>query len=156
MTRAQAWAESVRTAVLSRPPPVPVTRPFTPAELEIDPDTLSFYVAKLSDTSYYSIGGCSDVQTMFWGASETLGHMGPGVVPALVGNIDDPDPFVRERVQDALLFATQDERILIRTGGDYIKFYDQPSTPASEVVKTWWAKYRRFWVSADTTKTDDR
>ena len=76
--------------------------------------------------------------------------MGPGVVPVLVGRIADANPFVRERVQEALLLATQDERIMARSGGEYIKFYDQ-SDPPPEVVKAWWAKFGHFWVSADTS-----
>jgi hypothetical protein len=156
MARSQAWAESVITAERSKPPPTPITHPFSAAELEIDADTLSYFVAKLRDTSYYSIGGCSDVETIQWDASERLGAMGPGVVPALVDRIDDPNPFVRERVQDALLFATQDERIMARTGNDYLRFYDQPDTPPAEITRKWWSKYRHFWASADTTRQRGR
>lgn len=58
--------------------------------------------------------------------------------------------------QEALLLATQDERIMIRTGDDYIKFYDQPGTPPSEVVRAWWMKYRRLWAPSDTSRTGDR
>lgn len=60
MAQAQAWAESVLAVGI--PKPTPITRPFSPSELQIDPDTLSFYIAKLPDTSFYSIGGCSDVE----------------------------------------------------------------------------------------------
>lgn len=156
MARSQVWADSVLAAARSRPPRVPITRPFSTEELQIDRDTLRFYVAALRDTSYYSIGGCDEVQTTFWNASERLGGMGPGVVPVLVDRSEDPDAFVRERVQEALLLATQDERIMTRTGDDYIKFYDQPGTPPAEVVRAWWNKYRRFWAPSDTPRTGGR
>jgi hypothetical protein len=156
MARSQAWADSVLVAARSRPSRVPITRPFSTEDLQIDRDTLLFYVAALQDTSYYSVGGCDEVQTAFWNASERLGRMGPGVVPVLVDRVEDPDPFVRERVQEALLLATQDERIMTRTGDDYIKFYDQPGTPPAEVVKAWWSKYHNFWGRSDTSRTGDR
>jgi hypothetical protein len=78
--------------------------------------------------------------------------MGPGVVPELVKRIADPSPFVRERVQEALLYATQDDRILARTGGEYLKFYDQPSRSPRDMVETWWAKYGHYWTPADSTR----
>src|SRR6266850_1835341 len=137
MRRAQAYADSVLAGGI--PKLIPITRPFTPSELQIDPDMLSFYVARLADTSFYSIGGCSDVEIVVWDASEKLGQMGPGVVPVLVKRIADPDPFVRERVQDALLIATQDERILARTDGEYLRFYGQPAKSSSDIVGAWWA-----------------
>jgi hypothetical protein len=156
MARSQAWADSALVAARSRPPRVPITRPFGAEELEIDRDSLLFYVEALQDTGYYSIGGCDEVQTTVWNASEKLGGMGPGVVPVLVDRIEDPDPFVRERVQEALLLATQDETIMARTGDDYIKFYDQPDTPPAEVVKAWWRKYHKFWAPSDSSRTGDR
>jgi hypothetical protein len=134
------------------PKPIPITRPFHRSELAVDADTVSFYVARLADTSFYSIGGCSEVETASWNASERLGQLGPGVVPVLVARVSDPNPFVRERVQDALLCATQDERILARTGGDYLKFYDQPDRSPSEVVEVWWKKFGYFWTAADSTR----
>lgn len=149
MRLAQAYADSVMAAGI--PGPTPITRPFTHDELQIDPDTLSLYVAKLADTSFYSIGGCSEVEIVFWTASERLARLGPGVVPVLVERIADPNPFVRERVQEALLLATQDESILARTGGEYLKFYDQPGPPP-DVVGAWWARFGHFWVPADGTR----
>jgi hypothetical protein len=141
-------------SVLARgiPTPIPITRPFTPTELALDPDTLSFYVTRLADTSFYAIGGCPEVELVFWNAPERLGQMGPGVVPELVKRIADPSPFVRERVQEALLYATQDDRILARTGGEYLKFYDQPSRSPRDMVETWWAKYGHYWTPADSTR----
>jgi hypothetical protein len=109
-------------------------------------------MGRLADTSFYSIGGCSDVELVFWTASEYLGQLGPPVVPALLERIADPDPFVRERVQDALCRATQDERILARTDGEYLKFYDQPEGSAPEVVWAWWAKFGHFWAQTDSTR----
>ena len=150
MAQAQAWAESVLAVGI--PKPVPITAPFSPNELRIDPDTLSLYMAKLPDTSFYSIGGCSEVEIAIWEASEKLGRMGPGVVPVLVDRIADPDPFVRERVKEALRLATQDERILARTGGEYLKFYDTPSKTVPDVVQGWWAMFGRFWVPADSVR----
>lgn len=149
MQRGHEYADSVMA--LGIPKPIPITRPFTASELEIDPDTLAFYVARLADTSFYSIGGCSEVEVVFWNAAERLGQMGPGAVPALVRRIADPDPFVRERVQEALLLATQDERILARTDGEYLKFYDQPATPR-DVTEAWWSKFGHYWASADSTR----
>jgi hypothetical protein len=134
------------------PRPIPITRGFSRTELAVDPDTVSWYVAHLADTSFYSIGGCSEVEIVIWDASEKLGQMGPGIVPILVQRIADPDPFVRERVQDALMFATQDERILARTGGEYLKFYDQPSRPPTDIVQAWWQKFGHYWTPADSTR----
>ena len=148
--RARAEADSIMAHGIPRP--TPITRPFTRSELAFDADTVSLYVARLADTSFYSIGGCSEVETVFWNASERLGQLGPGIVPVLVKRIDDPSSFVRERVQDALSFATQDERILARTGGDYLKFYDQPGTPPTDVVQVWWRKFGYFWTAADSTR----
>ena len=150
MIRGRAYADSVLAHGI--PKPVPITRPFTRGELDINPDTLSFYVARLADTSFYSIGGCSEVEITNWTAPQRLAQLGPGVVPALVGRIDDPNPFVRERVQEALLLATQDEQILARTAGDYLKFYDKPGVPARDVVGTWWTKFGHFWTPADSTR----
>lgn len=149
MRQAMAFADSV----LARGTPeiIPITRPFTPAELALDPDTLSFYVTELADTSFYTIGGCPGVELVFWNASERLGQMGPGIVPVLVKHIADPSPFVRERVQEALLYATQQDRILARTGGEYIKFYDQPSRSPLDLVEAWWAKYGHYWTVGDST-----
>ena len=148
--QAMAYADSVLARGI--PTPVPITRPFTPPELALDPDTLSFYVAMLADTSFYVIGGCPGVELVFWNASERLGQMGPGVVPVLIKRIADPDPFVRERVQEALLYATQDDRILARTGGEYLKFYDQPSRSPRDIVEKWWAKYGHYWTLADSSR----
>ena len=148
--RALAYADSVMAH--GGPRLTPITSPFTRSELAVDPEALSYYVAQLADTSFYSIGGCSDVEIVMWNASEKLGQMGPGVVPVLVRRIADPNPFVRERVQDALLFATQDERILARTGGDYLKFYDQPATSSRDIVDAWWSKFGHFWTQADSTR----
>ena len=150
MQRGREYADSVMAHGI--PKPIPITRPFTASELEIDPDTLAFYVARLADTSFYSIGGCSEVEIVFWNAAERLGQMGPGVVPTLVRRIADPDPFARERVQEALLLATQDERILARTNGEYLKFYDQPASSARDITETWWSKFGHYWVSADSTR----
>ena len=150
MSRAQVYADSVLARGI--PKPVPITRPFTPGELEINPDTLSYFVTRLADTSFYSIGGCSEVEIVVWNASERLGQLGPGVVPALVERIDDPNPFVRERVEEALLLATQDERILARTNGDYLKFYDQPQRSSRDIVEAWWSQFGHFWVPADSTR----
>ena len=150
MSRAQAHADSVLARGI--PKPIPITRPFTPSELDVNPDTLSFYVAMLADTSFYSIGGCSDVEIVVWDASERLGQLGPGVVPALVERIADPNPFVRERVEYALLLATQDERIMARTNGEYLKFYDQPASSSRDIVGAWWAKFSHYWVPADSTR----
>jgi hypothetical protein len=154
IARALAWADSVKAVGV--PKPTPITRPFSRGELEIDQDTLSLYMAKLPDTSFYSIGGCSEVEITFWNASERLGGMGPGVVPVLIDHVADPNSFVRERVQEALQLVTQDERILARTGGEYITFYDKPGTPAPEIAKAWWARYRRFWAPLDTVRPDAR
>ena len=63
-----------------------------------------------------------------------------------------PITSVRERAQDALLFATQDERILARTGGDYLKFYDQPEGSARDIAEAWWSKFGHFWALADSTR----
>jgi hypothetical protein len=147
--RAMAYADSVFARGI--PTPIRITRPFTPTELALDPDTLSFYVTRLADTSFYAIYGCPDVELVFWNASERLGQMGPGVVPVLVTRIADPSPFVRERVQEALLYATQDDRILARTGGEYLTFYDQPSRSPRDKVETWWAKYGHYWALGDST-----
>jgi hypothetical protein len=146
-------ALAIADSVLARggPKPPPISRPFTRSELAVDVDTLSCYLALLADTSFYSIGGCSDVELAIWSAPERLGQMGPGIVPVLVRRIGDPNPFVRERVQEALLFATQDERILARTGGDYLKFYDQPATSPKDLVEAWWKKFGHFWIPADST-----
>jgi hypothetical protein len=148
--RALAYADSVMAHGI--PKPNPITRPFTRSELAVDADTVSFYVMRLADTSFYSIGGCSEVETVFWNASERLGQLGPGIVPVLVKRIADPNPFVRERVQDALLFATQDESILARTGGDYLKFYDQLGRSSTDIVDAWWKKFSFFWTAADSTR----
>jgi hypothetical protein len=134
------------------PKPIPITRPFSREELSVDRDTVSYYLRQLADTSFYSIGGCSEVETVLWTASEKLGQMGPGIVPMLVQRIADPNPFVRERVQEALLLATQDERILARTGADYLKFYDQPGRSPRDIVETWWSKFGHFWTPADSTR----
>jgi len=150
MRQAIAYADSVLACGI--PKPIPITRPFTPTELALDPDTLSFYVARLADTSFYAISGCPEVELVFWNAPERLGQMGPGVVPMLVKRIADPSPFVRERVQEALLYATQDDRILARTGGEYLKFYDQPSRSPRDIAETWWAKYGHYWTLADSTR----
>jgi hypothetical protein len=150
MSRAQAYADSVLAR--GTPKPIPIRRPFDPSELEINPDTLSYYVGRLADTSFYSIGGCSEVELVSWSASERLGELGPGVVPALIERMADPNPFVRERVQEALLFVTQDERVLARTNGEYLKFYDRPASSSRDIVKAWWAKYGHFWVSADSSR----
>lgn len=150
MRLSMAYAESVIAA--GPPRRTPVTRPFTRDELFVHPDTLSEYLARLADTSFYSIGGCSEVEFVLWLAAERLSHLGPGVVPALVERFADPDPFVRERVQEALRSAAQDERILARTGGEYPKFYDQPPESAAVVARAWWTKHRRFWTPADTTR----
>ncbi len=148
--QAMAYADSVLARGI--PKPIPITRPFTRTELALDPDTLSFYVTRLADTSFYAISGCPDAELVFWNAPERLGQMGPGVVPVLVKRIADPSPFVRERVQEALLYATQDDRILARTGGEYLKFYDQPSRTPHDIVETWWAKYGHYWTLADSTR----
>jgi len=148
--RALAGADSILAH--GSPKRIPVTRPFTRSELAVDPDTVSWYVAHLADTSFYSIGGCSEVELVSWNASEKLGQMGPGVVPILLQRIADPDSFVRERVQDALMSATQDERILARTGGEYVKFYDQPGRAPRDIVEAWWTKFGHFWTSADSTR----
>ena len=146
--RAAAYADSVLARGI--PKPIPITRPFNRSELAVDADTVSFYVARLADTSFYSIGGCSEVETIWWNASERLAQLGPGIVPVLVGRIADPNPFVRDRVQDALFSATQNELILARTGGDYLKFYDQSGLP-SDIVESWWKKFGHFWTAADST-----
>ncbi len=148
--RALAMADSILARGV--PKPTPITRPFTRSELAVDPDTLARYVGRLADTSFYSIGGCSEVELVMWTASETLGRLGPGVVPVLVARISDPDPFVRERVQEALLYVTQDERILARTDGDYLKFYDQPERAPRELAREWWARFSHFWTEADTLR----
>ncbi len=142
IAQALAWADSAKATGV--PKPTPIRRPFSRNELQIDPDTLNLYLSKLPDTSFYSIGGCSEVETVFWNASDRLASMGPGVVPVLIDHISDSNPFVRERVQEALQSATQDERILARTGGEYIAFY-KPGTSAPEVAKAWWVKFGRFW-----------
>ena len=147
--RALAIADSILAH--GGPTRIPITRPFTRSELAVDPDSVSRYVALLADTSFYSIGGCSEVELVTWDASEKLAQMGPGVVPILIERIADPDLFVRERVQDALMSATQDERILARTGGEYLKFYDQPDRPPHDIVEAWWAKFQHFWTPADST-----
>ena len=148
--RALAFADSVMAH--GGPKPTPITSPFTRSELAVDADTVSYYVAQLTDTSFYSIGGCSEVEVVIWNAPERLGQMGPVIVPVLVQRITDPNPFVRERVQEALLLATQDGRILARTGGDYLKFYDQPAASPREIVEAWWRKFGHFWTQADTTR----
>ena len=148
----QALADADSVLARGTPRLVPITRPFTPRELEVDRDTVAYYVSQLADTSFYTIGGCSEVEIVNWSAPEKLGQMGPGVVPVLVHRIADPDPFVRERVQEALLFATQDERVLARTGGDYLKFYDQPERSPSDIVGEWWTKFGHFWTPADTAR----
>jgi hypothetical protein len=73
------------------------------------------------------------------------------VLPVLVEHIGDPDPFVQERVQDALSSATQDDRIMARTDGEYLRFYDQPGSP-QDVVGRWWAKFGHFWTTADSAR----
>ncbi len=148
--RALAQADSILARGI--PKPTPITRPFTRSDVQINRDTLSYFVARLADTSFYSIGGCDEVERVFWDASEGLGRLGPGVVPVLVQRIGDPNPFVRERVQEALLYATQDDRILARTGGEYVKFYDQPSRTPRDIVEAWWAKFGHFWTPADSTR----
>jgi len=150
MRRGQEYADSVLARGI--PKPTPITRPFTSSELRIDPDTLSYFVARLADTSFYTIGGCSEAEIVMWDASERLGRLGPGVVPVLVGRITDPNPFVRERIQEALLHATQDDGILARTNGEYLKFYDQPEGSAPEIVRAWWTKFAHYWVPADSTR----
>jgi len=150
MRRALAYADSVLARGI--PKPAAITRPFTPSELQINRDTLSYFVARLADTSFYSIGGCSEVELVFWDASEGLGRLGPGVVPVLVQRIADPSPFVRERVQEALLHATQEDCILARTGGEYLKFDDQPSRSPRDIVEAWWAKFGHYWTPADSTR----
>ena len=146
----QAYADSVLAR--GTPKRAPITRPFYRSELAMDPDTLSFYVAHLADTSFYSIGGCSDVEIVLWSASERLGQMGPGVVPVLVKRVADPNPFVRERVQEALMMATQDERVMARTHGEYLTFYDQPTRSGRDIVAEWWAKFGHFWLPADSVR----
>jgi hypothetical protein len=148
--RALAYADSIMAR--GGPRLVPITRPFTRSELAVDRDAVAYYVSRLADTSFYTIGGCSEVEIVNWSASERLGQMGPGVVPVLVHRVTDPDPFIQERVQEALLFATQDERILARTGGDYLKFYDQPERSPRDVVAAWWSKFGHFWTPADSTR----
>ncbi len=150
MRRAMDYADSVLARGI--PKPTPITRPFTSSELHIDRDTLSYFVDRLADTSFYSIGGCSEVEVTSWNASEGLGGLGPGVVPVLVRRIADPNPFVRERVQEALLYATQDDRILARTAGEYLKFYDQPSRPPRDIVEAGGEKFGHYWTPADSTR----
>ena len=150
MRRARAYADSV--LAVGMPERIPITRPFTPSELAVNPDTLSWYVSKLADTTFYAIGGCSDVEIVFWNASEKLGQLGPGVVPVLVSRIADPNPFVRERVEEALGLATQDERLLARTDGEYLKFYDRPTSSPRDIVTQWWGKFSHYWASADSTR----
>ncbi|MCC6349547.1 MAG: hypothetical protein IT347_08150 [Candidatus Eisenbacteria bacterium] len=142
--RALAQADSIMAHGV--PGPIPISTPFTRDELAVNPDTLDYYMAHLADTSFYSIGGCSDVEIVVWSASEKLGQMGPGVVPALIRRVDDPDPFVRERVQDALSLVTQDERILARTRGEYLKYYDQPERDPRDIIEAWWRKFAHFWA----------
>jgi hypothetical protein len=149
MRRGRAQADSILAAGI--PKLAPSTKPFARRDLAIDPDTLSFYMAKLADTTFYAVGGCSEVETTFWYAPERLSGLGPGVVPVLVGRIGDPDPFVRERVEYALLLATQDDRIMARTGGDYLRFNDQPGRLPREIAEMWWRKFGHFWASADST-----
>ena len=146
------YADSVMARARSTPKPAPITRPFTHAELAVDGDRASYYLSRLADTTFYSIGGCSQVELVFWDASEKLGQMGPGIVPVLVQRVADPDSFVRERVQEALLYATQDERVLARTGGDYLKFYGQPARSPIDIAEVWWKKFGHFWTRADSTR----
>jgi hypothetical protein len=148
--RGRIYADSV--LALGIPKAIAITRPFAPSELVVDADSLSYLLRRLPDTTFYSVGGCSDVEIVMWTASERLGQMGPAAVPALVARIADPSPFVRERVQYALLLATQDERIIARTGGEYLKFHDQPERSPRDIVEAWWAKYGHFWVVADSAR----
>ena len=59
---------------------------------------------------------------------------------------------MRERIQEALLYATQDDRVLARTGGEYLKFYDQPSRMPRDIVDNWWEKFGHYWTPADSTR----
>ena len=70
----------------------------------------------------------------------------------LVERMADRSPFVRERIQEALLLVTQDERILARTNGEYLKFYDRPASSSREIVAAWWAKFGHYWVQSDITR----
>jgi hypothetical protein len=149
MRLAFAYADSVMAAGIPRR--TPIARAFTPIELQINLDTLSIYMSRLPDTSFYSIGGCSEVEIISWTAVEKLASLGPGVVPVLIEQLSDPDPFVRERVEEALMSATQDERILARSGGEYMVFYDQQAVPPREIAAAWWKKYGHFWSAADST-----
>ena len=142
------WADSVIAA--GPPKRVPITVPFSRNELTMDPDTLACSMARLPDTSFYHL---TVDELVMWDATERLGRMGPGVVPILIERIDDTDSFVRERVQEALSSATQDERILARTDGEYLRFYDNPAPP-SEISRNWWVRFGRFWALADTVRRE--
>ena len=146
MAQAQAWAESVLAAGI--PKPLPITVPFSPNELQIDSDSLSLYIAKLPDTSYYSIGGCSEVEIVMWDASEKLGRMDSRSRAGTRRSHRRPGS-VRSRAGPGVTDARNPGRAHpCPDGGEYLKFYDQPSTPVSDVVHAWWEKFGRFWVPA--------
>ncbi|NOT32655.1 MAG: hypothetical protein HOP12_00620 [Candidatus Eisenbacteria bacterium] len=146
MEAGMRWADSV--LALGPPRRERISRPFTRDELFVNPETLAVYLALLADTSFYSIGGCGEIEIQFWNASERLGQLGPGVVPVLIDRITDPDEHVRDRAREALLLATQDDRILARTGGEYLELH-QPRAESRASAQEWWTRYRGFWTPAE-------
>jgi hypothetical protein len=129
-----------------------ITAPFTRAELAANSDSIRFYVGKLRDPAFVEIFEHDGDQRRWYTAAEKLGSYGAASVPALMARLESDSDFERMQVVYALLLATQDERVLARTGGEYVNpgmvLDGSDSRRGAAVARAWWQEHGHFWTDA--------
>lgn len=112
-------------------------------------DAIRYYIGQLADRDYVETYGGDQHPRPWYTAAEALGEIGKPAIPALIEQLDTPDPYELKLALYALMLASQDPALQAETGGDYLRLGTVLTQEANEenrrLALDWWQRYRHLW-----------
>ncbi|WP_111414699.1 hypothetical protein [Billgrantia lactosivorans] len=108
-------------------------------------DEVHYYISRLADRRFIDVYGGTEHPRVWYIAAERLGQIGEPAVPLLFTLLDTGNEYELMLALYALQLATQDPRLMARTGGDYVRLTtaldENANAENRRIALEWWQRH---------------
>jgi hypothetical protein len=112
-------------------------------------DEVHYYISRLADRRFVETYGGTEHPRPWYIAAERLGQIGEPAIPLLVSRLDTSDAYELMLALYALMLASQDPRLMTRTGGDYVELgsvlTEESNAENRATAQAWWQRHGWRW-----------
>ncbi|QTF94538.1 MAG: hypothetical protein J5F18_19305 [Halomonas sp. BM-2019] len=112
-------------------------------------DEVHYFISRLADRRFVDTYGGAEHPRPWYIAAERLGQIGEPAIPLLVSRLDTADEYELMLALYALMLASQDPRLMARTGGDYVELgrvlSEESNAENRAAAEAWWQRHGWRW-----------